>query len=89
MKTYESLPFKSKLVFPAILMIVLLLVIFFTPSRHNPLKKWLGVSQMPDKKYIVVLPIENKNAKSSDQSLCDGFQKIIIEKLTQIEPFLK
>jgi len=88
MKTSKSLPFKPKLVIPAILMIVLLLVIFFTPSRHNPLIKWLGVNQMPDKKYIVVLPIENKNPKSSDQSLCDGFQKIIIEKLTQIEPFL-
>ncbi|MBI4417165.1 MAG: tetratricopeptide repeat protein [Ignavibacteriales bacterium] len=56
-------------------------------STWQTLEGILGLSGVPDRQHLAVLPFQNIGNNSQRQALCDGLTETMTSKLTQLEQF--
>jgi len=60
--------------------VILVAVLFATGT----MQKWLGVTSIPEEKYIAVLPFTNIGGTTENQDFCEGTVEILTSKLTEL-----
>ena len=63
--------------------VVLMMVLVATGT----MQRWLGITSIPQERYIAVLPFTNIGGTTEDQNFCEGTVEILTSKLTELKNF--
>ena len=89
-KTKALRPFPKllrKILLPlAVLVLALVLILFFPPSRHL-IKNWTGFEIRPSEKKLAVLPFSVVGGDSATRAFCDGLVASLTRNLLQLRQF--
>jgi len=75
----------TRLLYPAVFFLIILLLIF--PPSRRLINGWFNLNPLPDEKHLAILPFNNIGENPANQAFCDGLAEILSSQLTQLEDF--
>jgi tetratricopeptide (TPR) repeat protein len=64
-----------------------LLALLWIPAVREPITRWLGLTKLPEEKFLVVLPFHVVGEDAASKAFADGLLEILPSRLSLLEQF--